>query len=212
VILSTSNNTKILYTEVRSIRNASDKDEELLFMIPGEFMKGYGLLIRETGVAMSYSVMAIRIKANIKMVRHMEKELIYGEMEKYMMVNGLKDRNKGMEYGKESTEIAILVSGMRVRLKGMESIHGLMEIGMKANGSSVCVMETEQTFSLMEICMLVSIRLESQKVLVSTSGLMVIHTQDSLNLVRKTAKESGRNSLQISQIKTISTNTTVITN
>ena len=53
------------------------------------------------GVGMSYSAMGTHIRVSIKTARRMVKELIFGEMAKFMMASGRKDRNRAMESGKE---------------------------------------------------------------------------------------------------------------
>lgn len=85
---------------------------------------------------MSCLVMEIRIKVNFRTARHMEKELTFGRMVRFMMESGRKDRSKDMVCGKVYTETAILGSGMPARLKDMVFILGSMEIGMKVNGNN----------------------------------------------------------------------------
>ena len=50
---------------------------------------------------MSYSAMGTHIRVSIRTARRMAKELIFGEMAKFMMASGRKDRNRAMESGKE---------------------------------------------------------------------------------------------------------------
>ena len=76
----------------------------------------------------------IHILASSNMVERTEKEFILGKMEKFMMVNGIKDSNRVMEYGKVYTMIHILVNGKIQKHMDTEFILGQMVINTKVNG------------------------------------------------------------------------------
>ena len=61
----------------------------------------------------------------------MEMEYTPGKIEKFMMVNGIKDWRKDMAFGKEVAMIAILVNGLVQKHMATVSILGRMEIDMK---------------------------------------------------------------------------------
>jgi len=81
--------------------------------------------------------MEIHILVNLNMVKLMVKEYILGKMVKYMMVNGIKEWNKVMVFGKELKMIRILENGRLLKLMATVFILGLTEIGMKVNGKCV---------------------------------------------------------------------------
>lgn len=69
--------------------------------------KAHGLQTSVLAEDMSSSVTAILTKEHMREVKLMEKELIPGEMEKSMTVNGRKGRSKDMVCGTVSKETAI---------------------------------------------------------------------------------------------------------
>lgn len=71
----------------------------------------------------------------MKQVKLMEKVIIHGTIqERFMMENGLEDKDMATEYGRVSKEIATLENGDMEKLLGMVFSPGAMETNMKENG------------------------------------------------------------------------------
>jgi len=70
-------------------------------------MKDLGLQIKDMVEDLSSFQMVINIKENMKMEKLMEKELIHGEIMKFMMESGNVGRKMDMAFGREFKEIAI---------------------------------------------------------------------------------------------------------
>jgi hypothetical protein len=68
--------------------------------------------------------MAIHIRVIILMEKLMEKEYIYGKMEKLIMDNLKMVKKKAMVFGKELKEIHIWEIGFQIKLKDMEFMYG----------------------------------------------------------------------------------------
>ena len=129
-----SNTIKTLSIWVKLYNPEKDKDKEYNFIITVEFMRVYGIMIRDMEEVTKSLQMEILIKENIVKEKLMEKVFLHGLMAKFMMVNGSKASKKDMEYGKEKTEILILVNGKKAKLMDSGCIFGKMEIGMRVNG------------------------------------------------------------------------------
>ena len=155
---------------------------------------------------MSSLVTAILTKEHMTVVKLMEKELILGETEKSMTVNGRKGRSKDMVYGTASKVTAISASGSTARQKVMMFILGSMETGMRESGRNACVMAMVRTSSQTAICTLDSTRKEDPMALDSTSGLTAIHTLETFILAKNTERENGKKLHQILRTRTISIN------
>ena len=91
----------------------------------------------------------------------MEMEYTPGKIEKFMMVNGIKDWRKDMAFGKEVAMIAILVNGLVQKHMATVSILGRMEIDMKDSGECVWNMDKDMIIFAMEILTLVIILMEN---------------------------------------------------
>jgi len=105
--------------------------------------------------------MAIRIMGNLSMVRLMEREFILGKIERFMMVNGIKDWRKDMAFGKEVIMIAILVNGLVRKHMVTVYILGRMEIDMKDSGECAWNTDKDMTLFAMEIRISVSMLMEN---------------------------------------------------
>ena len=67
----------------------------------------------------------------------MDRVIIYGYLVNIMMVNGLKEIRRDMEFGKAQKEILILVSGKQINPMDLENIFGEIMMYMKENGKLV---------------------------------------------------------------------------
>ena len=155
---------------------------------------------------MSSLVTVILTREHTREVKLMVKELIPGETEKSMMVNGRKGRSKDMESGTASKATATSANGSTAGQKAMVSTLGSTEIGTRASGRSACVTAMVPTSLPTAICMLDSTKKEDHMALASTSGLTAIPTQETFTLGRNTERESGRRLHQIFQTKITSIN------
>lgn len=110
----------------------------------------------------------------------MEKEYIYGKMEKLIMDNLKMVKKKAMVFGKELKEIHIWEIGFQIKLKDMEFMYGQIKISMKENGKLVLDMEMEQIIFKMEIYILEIISWDYLMVMDNISGKMAIFIKDYL--------------------------------
>ena len=106
-------------------------------------MKDSGFLIGKKDLAQRNSPMAVFSKDSISMENPMELELISGEMDKGMTVNGWMASNMAQVCGEVKKEILSKDSGNLVNLTDMECIPGPMEIPMKGSSKIVLNMEKE---------------------------------------------------------------------
>lgn len=81
-------------------------------------------MIRNVVKGLKLIQMGINIKENILRGPSMARDSIVGRMEKSMMVNGLRGRNKGLVYGRVLEGISIWENGMRVSLMGLVCMCG----------------------------------------------------------------------------------------
>jgi hypothetical protein len=124
-------------------------------------MKEIGLMIKEMEKDLKDMQMEILILEYFSKEKHMVMVYIDGLMEKFMMVNGTRDLNMDMVYGKVIKMIHMLVNGLSQEHMVMGSISGLMEINMKENGSHVLKMDLEKIHLRTETIILANSKMEN---------------------------------------------------
>jgi len=77
----------------------------LSFIKVEEYMKVNGKMTNEMVKVLKGSVMVTHIMALFVKEKQVVKACILGKMEKFMMVNGSKESNMAMEFGREPEEI-----------------------------------------------------------------------------------------------------------
>ena len=91
-------------------------------------------MIKETVKASKNTQMEIFMMGNFRETKPMVREFINGEMERFMMDNGIWGQRKDLEFGEVFKGTVISVSGEIVKLKVTESTFGRMVTSMKGNG------------------------------------------------------------------------------
>jgi hypothetical protein len=78
-----------------------DKDWELLPILPVEFTKAIGSMIRDKDMALKSLATEILMKESTSLEKSMVKESIFGQVESSTKGNGVKDLKMVVEFGKE---------------------------------------------------------------------------------------------------------------
>jgi hypothetical protein len=141
-------------------------------------------------------------KANTRLASLMEKESIPGNLERFTMENGIRERKQAMESGKPMMVSPTWASGKTASQTAMAFINGVMATSMKESGSSACDMEMVQISSQTATSTLDSTSMENLRASDSTRGAMAATTPANSNLGSNKGTENGKRRLPMAATPT----------
>ena len=117
------------------------------------FIKDNYNLVKDMEMEYKYGQMDQNMLGSGKKIEHMEREYLHILMEIYMMENGLKEEHKDMVHIKNLKEVSIQEIGIKMSLMGMVLRNGHKVIFIKVIIMKDQKMEKEYIFGLMDQAM-----------------------------------------------------------